>query len=145
MVKFREGGFLPLVSPVIFIMVMAIWFYAQKESYMFELNNKVSSECLLKLVNDLNTNYMPGIGVLYCELVQGIPPTFLHFFANIPSIHLVVVFGSIKAIPINSITLEEKFLFRQVEQRECKIFRCIVRHGYNDVIGDSMEFESQLV
>ncbi|XP_003627359.2 potassium transporter 5 [Medicago truncatula] len=145
MVKFKEGGFLPLVSAVIFTVVMAIWFYAQKERYMFELKNKVSSEYLLKLVNDLNTNRMPGIGVLYCELVQGIPPIFLHFIANIPTIHSVVVFVSIKAIPITSVALEEKFLFQHVEPREWKIFRCIVRHGYNDVIGDSMEFESQLV
>jgi len=145
MVKFTEGGFLPLVSAVIFTMVMGTWFYVQKERYMFELKNKVPSEYLLKLVNDLNTNRMPGIGVLYSELVQGIPPIFPHFIANIPSIHSVVLFVSIKAIPITSVALEEKFLFRYVESRECKIFRCIVRHGYNDVIGDSMEFESQLV
>jgi KUP system potassium uptake protein len=145
MVKFKEGGFLPLVSAIIFTMIMGIWFYAQKERYMFELKNKVSSEYLIKLVNDLNTNRMPGIGVLYSELVQGIPPIFPHFIANIPSIHSVVVFVSIKAIPISSVALEEKFLFRYVEPRECKIFRCIVRHGYNDVIGDSIEFESQLV
>jgi KUP system potassium uptake protein len=31
MVKFKEGGFLPLVSAVIFTMIMAIWFYAQKQ------------------------------------------------------------------------------------------------------------------
>ncbi|CAJ2663330.1 unnamed protein product [Trifolium pratense] len=145
MVKFKEGGFLPLVSAIIFTIVMGIWFYAQKEKYMFELNNKVSSESLIKLVNDLSTNRIHGFGVLYSELVQGIPPIFAHFIANIPTIHSVVVFVSMKAIPISNVVLEERFLFRYVEPKECKIFRCIVRHGYNDVIGDSMEFESQLV
>ncbi|CAJ2663331.1 unnamed protein product [Trifolium pratense] len=145
MVKFKEGGFLPLVSAIIFTMIMGIWFYAQKERYMFELNNKVSSESVIKLVNDLNTNRIQGIGVLYSELVQGIPPIFAHFIANIPTIHSVVVFVSLKGIPISNVALEERFLFRYVEPRECKMFRCIVRHGYNDVIGDSMEFESQLV
>ncbi|PNX92659.1 potassium transporter 5-like protein [Trifolium pratense] len=145
MVKFKEGGFLPLVSAIIFTMIMGIWFYAQRERYMFELNNKVSSESVIKLVNDLNTNRIQGIGVLYSELVQGIPPIFAHFIANIPTIHSVVVFVSLKGIPISNVALEERFLFRYVEPRECKMFRCIVRHGYNDVIGDSMEFESQLV
>ncbi|GAU32992.1 hypothetical protein TSUD_358590 [Trifolium subterraneum] len=145
MVKFKEGGFLPLVFAIIFTMIMGIWFYAQKERYMFELKNKVSSENLIKLVNDLNTKRIHGIGILYSELVQGVPPIFAHFIANIPSIHSVVVFVSIKAIPISNVALEERFLFRYVEPRECKIFRCIVRHGYNDVIGDSIEFESQLV
>jgi KUP system potassium uptake protein len=145
MVKFKEGGFLPLVSAIFFTMVMGTWFYVQKERYMFELRSKVPPENLIKLVNDLNTNRIHGIGVLYSELVQGIPPIFAHFIANIPSIHSVVVFVSIKAIPISSVALEERFLFRCVEPRESKIFRCIVRHGYNDVIGDSIEFESQLV
>ncbi|XP_045791967.1 potassium transporter 5-like [Trifolium pratense] len=145
MVKFKEGGFLPLVSAIIFTIVMGIWFYAQKEKYMFELNNKVSSESLIKLVNDLSTNRIHGFGVLYSELVQGIPPIFAHFIANIPTIHSVVVFVSMKAIPISNVVLEERFLFRYVEPKECKIFRCIVRHGYNDVIGNYMEFESQLV
>jgi KUP system potassium uptake protein len=145
MVKFKEGGFLPLVSAIIFTMIMGIWFYAQKKKYMFELKNKVPSESLIKLVNDLDTKRIHGIGILYSELVQGIPPIFAHFVANIPSIHSVVVFVSIKAIPITNVALEERFLFRYVEPRECKIFRCIVRHGYNDVIGDSIEFESQLV
>ncbi|XP_058743762.1 potassium transporter 5-like [Vicia villosa] len=145
MIKFKQGGFLPLVSALVFTVVMGIWFYAQKERYMFELKNKISSENLIKLVNDLNTNRMPGIGVLYSELVQGIPPIFPHFIANIPSVHSVVIFVSIKTIPISRVILKERFLFRHVEPRECNVFRCIVRHGYDDIIGDSIEFESQLV
>lgn len=145
LIKFKDGGFLPLVSAIVFTVIMGIWFYAQKERYMFELKNKISSENLIKLVDDLNTNRMPGIGVLYSELVQGIPPIFPHFIANIPSIHSVVIFVSIKTIPISRVVLNERFLFRHVEPRECNIFRCIVRHGYNDLIGDSIEFESQLV
>ncbi|GAU33024.1 hypothetical protein TSUD_358910 [Trifolium subterraneum] len=145
LVKFKDGGFLPLVSAIVFTIIMGIWFYVQKERYMFELKHKVSSEYLIKLVNDLKLNRMPGIGVLYSELVQGIPPIFPHFIGNIPSIHSVVVFVSIKAIPISRVTLEEKFLFQYVEPRECKIFRCIVRLGYNDVIGNYVEFESQMV
>ncbi|KAI5422319.1 potassium transporter 5 [Lathyrus oleraceus] len=145
LIKFKDGGFLPLVSAIVFTVIMGIWFYAQKERYMFELKNKISSENLIKLVDDLNTNRMPGIGVLYSELVQGIPPIFPHFIANIPSIHSVVIFVSIKTIPISRVVLNERFLFRHVEPRECNIFRCIVRHGYDDLIGDSIEFESQLV
>lgn len=145
MTKFIEGGFLPLVSAALFTIIMGIWYYVQKERYMFELKNKVSAEYFRKMVSDPNINRVPGIGLLYSELVQGIPPIFPHFIANIPCIHSVVVFVSIKAIPVSSVALEERFLFRQVEPREYRIFRCVVRHGYTDVIGDAMEFESQLV
>ncbi|KAK7294486.1 hypothetical protein RJT34_17375 [Clitoria ternatea] len=145
MTKFTNGGFVPLVLAFFLTTLMGIWHYVQKERYMFELNNKISTESLGKLVNKGNINRMPGIGLLYSELVQGIPLIFPHFIANISSIHSVVVFVSIKAIPIATVALEERFLFRHVEPRDHKIFHCVVRHGYRDELGDHVEFESQLV
>ncbi|KAL2336391.1 hypothetical protein Fmac_010837 [Flemingia macrophylla] len=144
--KFPEnGGFVPIVLAFFLPIFMGIWHYVQKERYMFELKNKVSVEYLQKLANSPKVNRVPGIGLLYSELVQGIPPIFSHFISNIPSIHSVVVFVSIKAIPIAYVALEERFLFQQVKPREQRIFRCIVRHGYRDVLGDDVEFECQLV
>ncbi|KAJ0046295.1 hypothetical protein Pint_05572 [Pistacia integerrima] len=67
-----------------------------------------------------------GLALLYSELVQGIPSIFSHFVANIPSIHSVLVFVSIKSVPISKVLLEERFLFRRVEPREYKMFRCVV-------------------
>lgn len=145
MVKFKEGGFLPLISAAIFTMVMGVWFYVEKAMYKNKL--VASDQCLIKLVNDVNTNRIPGIGVLFTEPDQEIPPIFPHIIANIPCIHSVVVFVLIKPIPISSVAFEERFIFQRVEARECKIFHCILRRGYNDVTtgGDSVEFESQLV
>ncbi|KAG5008938.1 hypothetical protein JHK87_017453 [Glycine soja] len=143
--KFTKGGFVPLLLAFFLTIFMGIWHYVQKERYMFELKNKVSSEYVRQLANNANINRIPGIGLLYSELVQGIPPIFPHFIASIPSIHSIVVFVSIKAIPIATVALEERFLFRQEWPREYRIFRCVVRHGYRDVLGDHVVFESQLV
>ncbi|KAK7275545.1 hypothetical protein RIF29_16664 [Crotalaria pallida] len=143
--KFAGGGFLPLVFATFLTMVMGIWHYVHKERYMFELNNKVSSDYLTELTKNPNINRVPGIGLLYSELVQGIPPIFPHFIENLPSTHSVVVFVSIKAIPISKVVLEERYLFRQVEPKEYRMFRCVVRYGYNDVREDPVEFENQLV
>ncbi|XP_038704437.1 potassium transporter 5-like [Tripterygium wilfordii] len=143
--KFKEGGYLPLGLAFFLVIVMGIWHYAQRQRYIFELNNKVSSQSIRELVSDRNINRIPGIGLLYSELVQGIPPIFPHFIANIPSAHSVLVFVSIKLIPISKVSLEERFLFRQVEPREYRMFRCIVRYGYNDPIEEPQEFERQLV
>ncbi|KAF5746358.1 hypothetical protein HS088_TW06G00529 [Tripterygium wilfordii] len=143
--KFKEGGYLPLALAFFLVTIMGIWHYAQRQRYIFELNNKVSSESIKGLISDRNVNRIPGIGLLYSELVQGIPPIFPHFIANVPSAHSVLVFVSIKLIPISKVALEERFLFRQVEPREYRMFRCIVRYGYNDPIEESQEFERQLV
>jgi len=143
--KFTGGGYLPIVLAMFLTSVMGTWHYVHKERYMFELKNKVSSAYLNEVANNPDVRRVPGIGLLYSELVQGIPPIFPHLIGSIPSIHSVVVFVSIKAIPVSSVASEERFLFRQVEPREYRVFRCVVRHGYNDVLGDPAEFESQLI
>ncbi|XP_021678668.2 potassium transporter 5 isoform X2 [Hevea brasiliensis] len=143
--KFKDGGYFPLAISFFLMIVMGIWHYIQKERYIYELKNKVSSEFVRELAANPNINRVPGIGLLYAELVQGIPPIFPHFIANIPSTHSVLVIVSIKSIPISKVALEERFLFRQVEPIEYRMFRCVVRYGYNDAIAEPHEFERQLV
>ncbi|KAK1319256.1 Potassium transporter 5 [Acorus calamus] len=143
--KFTQGGFLPLAFAFFLMLIMSLWHYVHKKRYMFELQNKVSSEYIRDLAMNPNLQRIPGIGLLYSELVQGIPPIFPHFITSIPSIHSVFVFVSIKRIPISKVTMAERFLFRQVEPREYRMFRCVVRYGYNDVREGPDEFEHLLV
>ncbi|XAR52874.1 hypothetical protein NMG60_11021192 [Bertholletia excelsa] len=143
--KFKQGGYLPLCFALILMLIMAIWHYVHKKSYTFELENKVSSEFLKDLALNPNITRVPGIGLLYSELVQGIPPIFRHLISTIPLVHSVLVFVSIKSLPISKVALAERFLFRQVEPREYRMFRCVVRYGYNDKIEEPVEFERQLV
>ncbi|EEF49860.1 potassium transporter 5 [Ricinus communis] len=143
--KFKDGGYLPLALSFFLMIVMGIWHYVHKERYMYDLKNKVSSEYIRQMAANPAINRIPGMGLLYSELVQGIPPIFPHFIANVPSIHSVLVFVSIKSIPISKVALEERFLFRQVEPREYRMFRCVVRYGYKDAIEEPQVFERQLV
>lgn len=129
----------------VLVLMMGIWHYVHQRRYMFELNNKVSSDYIRDLAKNQDINRVPGIGLLYSPLVQGIPPIFPHFISNIPSIHSVLVFVSVKSIPISKVVAEERFLFRQVEPRDYRMFRCVVRYGYNDKIEEPKEFERQLV
>ncbi|XP_030529274.1 potassium transporter 5-like [Rhodamnia argentea] len=142
--KFVEGGFLPLVFAAVLMAVMIIWHYVQKQRYMYELKNKVSAEFIRDLAANPRTNRVPGVALLYSELVQGIPPILSHFVANIPSIHSVLVLVSIKNLPISKVALEERFLFKQVEPRGFRMFRCVVRYGYKDKMEEPHEFERRL-
>ncbi|XP_051122488.1 potassium transporter 5 [Andrographis paniculata] len=143
--KFTQGGYLPLALALVLMMMMGIWHYAQQQRYIYELTNKVSSSYVQELVNNHDIQRIPGIGLLYSELVQGIPQIFPHFLSNVPSIHSVVVLVSIKSIPISKVALDERFLFRQVEPKSYRVFRCVVRYGYKDHIEEPQEFERQLV
>ncbi|XP_030529272.1 potassium transporter 5-like [Rhodamnia argentea] len=143
--KFKQGGFLPLVFAAVLMTVMIIWHYVHKQRYMYELKNKVSIEFIRDLAANRSISRVPGVALLYSELVQGIPPILSHFVENIPCIHSVLVLVSIKNLPISKVALEERFLFRQVEPRGFRMFRCIVRYGYKDKIEEAHEFERQLV
>ncbi|KAL3498301.1 hypothetical protein ACH5RR_041033 [Cinchona calisaya] len=143
--KFKQGGYLPLAFAFFLMMIMGLWHYVHKQRYLFELNNKVSSEYVRELAKNPQIKRLPGIGLLYSELVQGIPPIFPHFISNAPAVHSVVVLVSIKSIPLSKVAVEERFLFRQIEPRDYRVFRCVVRYGYNDKIQEPQVFEQLLV
>ncbi|XP_058731617.1 probable potassium transporter 16 [Vicia villosa] len=143
--KFVQGGFLPLALSLFLMAIMGIWHYTHRKRYLFELKNKVSSEYVRELVSKRVVSRIPGVSLIYSELVEGVPPIFAHVISNLSHIHSVVVFVSMKSIPISKVGLDERFLFRQIQPKEYRIFRCVVRYGYNDVIGEPNEFEQQLV
>ncbi|TKW18669.1 hypothetical protein SEVIR_5G446100v4 [Setaria viridis] len=143
--KFTQGGYLPLVFAVILMFIMATWHYVHVHRYNYELQNKVSSNYVAELASRRNLARLPGIGFLYSELVQGIPPILPHLVEKVPSIHAVLVIISIKYLPISKIETSERFLFRYVEPTDYRVFRCVVRYGYNDKVEDPREFEGLLI
>ncbi|XP_025816346.1 potassium transporter 5 isoform X2 [Panicum hallii] len=143
--KFTQGGYLPLVFAAILMFIMATWHYVHVHRYNYELQNKVSSNYVAELASRRNLARLPGIGFLYSELVQGIPPILPHLVEKVPSIHSVLVVISIKYLPISKIEKSERFLFRYVEPTDYRVFRCVVRYGYNDKVEDPREFEGLLI
>ncbi|XP_043694130.1 potassium transporter 19-like [Telopea speciosissima] len=143
--KFVQGGYLPLAFAALLMSVMFVWNYVYRKKYMFDLENKVSVERLKEIANNPQIQRVPGVALFYSELVQGISPIFTHYSANVPALHTVLVFVSIKSLPISKVPDEERFLFRQVDPHGLRIFRCIVRYGYKDVEKEGESFESTLV
>ncbi|XP_072960463.1 potassium transporter 5 isoform X1 [Typha angustifolia] len=143
--KFDQGGYLPLAFAVFLIAVMLIWNYVYYKRYTYELRNKVPNERLQNLATDSNVCHLPGIAFFYSELVQGIPPIFEHYVANVPALHSVLIFVSIKSLPISRVPTEERFLFRRVGSRDSFVFRCVARYGYKDARNEKEQFDKMLV
>lgn len=143
--KFVQGGYLPLSFAFILMMMMGIWHYVHVKKYKFELHNIVSSDYIRELAQKQTLRRIPGIGLLYSELVQGVPPIFSHFTEKIPSIHSVVVIVSIKQLPIPHVETAERYLFRQVEPSDFRLYRCVVRYGYIDPLEEPEAFERSLI
>ncbi|KAJ9171854.1 hypothetical protein P3X46_015162 [Hevea brasiliensis] len=144
--KFEQGGYLPLAFAAVLMTIMFVWNDVYRRKYYYELENKISPDKLKEIVAEANFSRLPGLAMFYSELVQGIPPIFKHYVANVPALHSVLIFVSIKSLPIGKVPVEERFLFRKVEPMELNVFRCVARYGYTDVRNDRHEpFERMLI
>lgn len=144
--KIKEGGWLPLAFASCFLCVMYIWNYGSVLKYQSEVRQKISMDFMLDLGSTLGTVRVPGIGLLYNELVQGIPFIFGQFLLDLPAIHSTIVFVCIKYVPVPVVSQEERFLFRRVCPKDYHMFQCVARYGYKDVRKeDHHAFEQLLV
>ena len=143
--KFPQGGYLPLAFAAVLLFVMYVWHYVHVKRYAYEVEQKVSTEYILILGSSLAVTKVPGIGLLYTELAQGVPAIFTHFVRNLPAIHSILVFICVRYLPVNTVPAGERFLFRRIGPKEQKMYRCIARYGYKDTRTGNVEFENQLL
>lgn len=131
--KITEGGWLPLAFACFFLLIMYTWNYGSVLKYRSEVRSKISMDLMLELGSTLGTVRVPGIGLLYNELVQGVPSILGQFLLTLPAIHSTLIFVCIKYVPVPVVPQEERFLFRRVCPRDYHMFRCVARYGYKDV------------
>ncbi|VFQ59455.1 unnamed protein product [Cuscuta campestris] len=131
--KILEGGWLPLAFASLFLSVMYVWNYGSVLKYQVEFKQRISLDFMNDLGSTLGTVRVPGIGLLYNELVQGIPSVFIQFLLDLPAIHSIIVFVCIKYVQVPVVPQEERFLFRRVGPKDYHMFRCVARYGYKDV------------
>lgn len=123
----EDGSWIVLVFSVIMFGIMYIWNYGSKLRYETEVEQKMSMDLMRDLGCNLGTIRAPGIGLLYNELVKGVPAIFGHFLTTLPAIHSMVIFVCIKYVPVPVVPQNERFLFRRVCTKSYHLFRCIAR------------------
>ncbi|XP_073115594.1 probable potassium transporter 14 isoform X3 [Elaeis guineensis] len=122
-----DGSWVLLVFAAVLFMIMYIWNYGSKLKYETEVKQKLSMDLMMELGCNLGTIRAPGIGLVYNELVKGIPVIFGHFLTTLPAIHSMIIFVCIKYVPVPVVPQNERFLFRRVCPKSYHMFRCIAR------------------
>ena len=145
LIKFLEGAWLPILLALILMSIMFIWHYATIKKYESDLHNKVSLDWLLALAPNLGIVRVPGVGLVYSDLVSGVPSNFFRFVTTLPAFHRVLVFLCVKSVPVPFVPPAERYLVGRVGPPSHRSYRCIVRYGYRDVHQDIDSFESELV
>jgi len=132
-----DGSWVLLVFAAVLFMIMYIWNYGSKLKYETEVKQKLSMDLLMDLGCNLGTIRAPGIGLVYNELVKGIPAIFGHFLTTLPAIHSMIVFVCIKYVPVPVVPQSERFLFRRVCPKSYHMFRCIARYTTKTLATDT--------
>ncbi|XXG74547.1 hypothetical protein AAC387_Pa07g3240 [Persea americana] len=145
LVKVPKGGWLPLLLSFIFMTVMSIWHYGTRQKQVFELQNKVCLERLLSLGPNLGIVRVPGIGLIYSNVVSGVPPMFAHFVTNFPAFHRILIFVTLQSLTVPKVPPSEQFLVGRIGPPEYRLFHCVIRYGYKDARRDCYDFENQLI
>ncbi|XP_010943975.1 potassium transporter 7 isoform X1 [Elaeis guineensis] len=140
-----DGSWVLLVFAAVLFMIMYIWNYGSKLKYETEVKQKLSMDLMMELGCNLGTIRAPGIGLVYNELVKGIPVIFGHFLTTLPAIHSMIIFVCIKYVPVPVVPQNERFLFRRVCPKSYHMFRCIARYGYKDVRKEHHQTFEQLL
>ncbi|KAH7440394.1 hypothetical protein KP509_04G105100 [Ceratopteris richardii] len=143
--KVAEGGWVPLVLAFLCMFIMYVWHYGTAKKYEFDLENKVSMKWILTLGPSLGIVRVPGIGLIYTELVSGVPAMFSHFVTNLPAIHQILVFVCIKSVHVPYVSLNERYMIGRIGPKEYHMYRCIVRYGYKDTRREEDDFENHLM
>lgn len=143
--KVPEGGWIPLALSFIFMAIMYIWNYGMTKKHEFDVENKVSMNRIVSLGPSLGMVRVPGIGLIYTNLVSGVPAVFGHFVTNLPAFHQVVVFVCVKSIQVPYISEKDRLVISRVGPKEYCMFRCIVRYGYKDLQQENYDFDNRLV
>ena len=143
--KVPQGGYVPIVFAAFFLLIMFSWHYGTRLKYQFEIQHKIALEWVLGLGSTLGMVRVPGIGLVYTELAQGVPAIFAHFVTNLPAIHSTVVFVCVRDLPVSSVPIDERILIRRVGPREYRLYRCAVRYGYTDGRNNEESFEELLI
>ncbi|KAK1359260.1 Potassium transporter [Heracleum sosnowskyi] len=140
-----DGSWIVLVFAIVMFLIMYIWNYGSKLKYETEVRKKMSMELMRQLGCNLGTVRAPGIGLLYNELVNGVPGIFGHFLTSLPAVHSMIIFVCVKYVPVPVVPQGERFLFRRVCSKSYHIFRCITRYGYKDVGKENHQTFEQLL
>ncbi|KAJ0985446.1 hypothetical protein J5N97_003802 [Dioscorea zingiberensis] len=145
LVKFLEGAWLPILLAFFLMIIMFVWHYATMKKHEHDLYNKVSIEWLLALGDTLGIARVPGIGLVYTDVISCVPANFSRFVTNLPAFHKILVFVCIKYVPVPFVPPAERYLLGRVGPADERLYRCIVRYGYRDIHQNNDSFETELV
>ncbi|KAM0826337.1 hypothetical protein ACQ4PT_068951 [Festuca glaucescens] len=75
---------------------------------------------------------VPGVCFFFTDLMNGLPPIVRHYAEHTGCIRELLVFVTIRTLPVTSVLPEERFLVAAVDEVPAGVYRCVAQYGYMD-------------
>lgn len=126
--KVLQGGWVPFANTAFFLAITISWTYGRRKKNEYDAANLVGKQEFIKIVT--GSSQVPGICIFCTDLMNGIPPIVRHYVKHTGSIREVMVFVTVRILPVRSVLPEERFLVDKLDH--VGVYRCILQYGYMD-------------
>ncbi|KAK1669485.1 hypothetical protein QYE76_057644 [Lolium multiflorum] len=75
---------------------------------------------------------VPGVCFFFTDLMNGVPPIVCHYAEHTGSLRELLVFVTVRMLPVTSVLPEERFLMAVVDEVPTGVYRCVAQYGYMD-------------
>uniref|UniRef100_A0A0E0QL25 Potassium transporter n=1 Tax=Oryza rufipogon TaxID=4529 RepID=A0A0E0QL25_ORYRU len=126
--KILQGGWVPFAITAFFLIITLSWTYGRSKKGEYELANVMEREEFIKTVT--TRSRVPGVCIFCTDMMNGIPPIVRHYVQHVASLRELMVFVTIRVLPVRTVLPEERFIIDKLEP--VGVYRCIVQYGYMD-------------
>ena len=106
--KVPQGGWVPFANSAFFLVITLSWTYGRSKKSKYEAVKKMDQVEFNQLI--ACSTRVPGICFFCTDLIHGIPPIVRHYVQHVGSLRKVMVFVTMRILPVTSVLPEERFL-----------------------------------
>ncbi|KAJ0987093.1 hypothetical protein J5N97_005449 [Dioscorea zingiberensis] len=127
--KVPQGGWVPFGIAAFFLIITLSWTYGRGKKSEYEAEKKMSQKEFRELLASTEVR-VPGICFFCTDLMNGYPPIVRHYVQHVGALRQVMVFVTVRMLPVKSVLPEERFAMAKLDADG--VYRCLVQYGYKD-------------
>ncbi|KAM0870940.1 hypothetical protein ACQ4PT_039706 [Festuca glaucescens] len=128
--KMAQGGWVPFAITAFFLSITLSWTYGRKKKSEYEAGHMITTDELAGIV--ARSARVPGVCFFFTDLMNGVPPIVRHYAEHTGSLRELLVFVTVRTLPVTSVLPEERFLVAAMDEVPAGVYRCVAQYGYMD-------------
>ncbi|CAM0884580.1 unnamed protein product [Alopecurus aequalis] len=128
--KMAQGGWVPFAITAFFLVITLSWTYGRKKKSEYEASHMIAGQELAGIV--ARSARVPGVCFFFTDLMNGVPPIVRRYAEHTGCLRELLVFVTVRTLPVTSVLPEERFLVAAVEEVPTGVYSVVAQYGYMD-------------